>query len=29
MTGEPMVDDDVAALIEMVVPYIACDVRPK
>jgi AcrR family transcriptional regulator len=29
MTGEPMVDDDVAALIEMVVPYVACDVRPK
>jgi AcrR family transcriptional regulator len=27
MTGEPMVDDDVAALIEMVVPYFAEDGR--
>jgi AcrR family transcriptional regulator len=28
MTGEPMVDDDVAALIEMVVPYFADDAGP-
>jgi hypothetical protein len=30
ITGEPMVDDDVAALMEMVVPYFATmPVRPE